>query len=137
MIQFVVSNQSILDPHKNQIVDYIYQQLSLGPAIWVEEDADIPLITAWCRALYPSRLLLHHTHTAPSTFTPGILHIIPPQLLTLASDNMTIFSRHVLIPEHTLYRNLIHWVDDYREKNRELYRAYQQRGLKPTSITLP
>lgn len=133
MIQFIVANRSVLDPSSDHIVDYIYKQMLHGPALWIEESASKSLVESWCEQLFPRRLLLYQSSTTAIT-VHGVLHIIEPEQLNLATQDTTIFSRGVLIPNNISYRLLIHWVDDNRETSRECYRAYQQRGLKPQTI---
>lgn len=136
MIHFIIANQSVLDPNRDGIVDYLYQQMKLGPVLWVEPEENLILIEQWCHELYPRRLLLQQSHQKKAEFKPGKLNTITPDLLPYSTQDMTIFSRGLLIPPDTKYRLLVHWIDDDREKNRECYRNYQLRGHKPETLQL-
>lgn len=136
MINFVVANHAVLDNSHDNVLNCVIQNMSYGPVLWVEDIDNLHKIVDWAESFYPRRLLLTKIVEESGSLNLASVNITKADYLFKATEDTTIISRSVFIPMDIKYRLLIHFVDDYREKNREYYRLYQnnQKAIQTKNI---
>ena len=136
MVQFITLGHSVLDTQSDYVVNHVYQHMPMAPVLWLEQQQDTAKVAKWCQGLYPRRLLLHKHLEPTEMLQHGVLYLASVEQLHTLSTPIIVYSRGVCIPEALQCVVSCYWVDDDREHNRENYRNYQKRGIKPHSLKL-